>query len=77
MKFIEDTVGVRAVLVCDSWLRFLERIPDMCHQNRSSGSNVLAYTQSGGAKRLRKWKDEGYILTLRKALIFDIKDPDK
>ena len=39
---------------------------------------MLDYTRSGSPKKgLRKWKDDGFFLTLRKALIFDIKDPEK
>ena len=47
------------------------------HQNRSSGSIVLDYTQSGSAKKSSESGRMKDFLTPRKALIFDIKDPEK
>ena len=44
LKFAGDAVGVRAVLVCDSWFNFLERIPDMSGVTRMGAVGRLCWT---------------------------------
>ena len=62
LKFAEDAVGVPAVLVSDSWLKFLKGSP-ICvaaPEWEQWVDCVGLYTERKCKKGLRKWKDKGF-----------------
>ena len=59
LKFAEDAVGVPAVLVSDSWLKFLERIPDLRGGTRMEAVGRLCWTIHRAEVQKRAQKVEG------------------
>ena len=62
LKFAEDAVGVPAVLVSDSWLKFLKGSP-ICVASPEWEQRVDCvgiYRKLKCKKGLRKWKHEGF-----------------
>ena len=85
MKFAEDTVGVRAVLVCDSWLNFLERIPDMSGVTRMGAVGRLCWTihkaevQKNGSEsgRMKDFFDSSKSIDFRRQRSKQMKDRER